>query len=76
MAIIGFAGAIYFGLLFLKEEVNAGATLPYTLPSHVKSTSPIDLEIEFVVICVIGFGILTYGLVSRLDNHLISIQHK
>lgn len=68
MAIIGFAGAIYFGLLFLKEEVNAGATLPYTLPPHVKSASPIDLEIVFIVICVIGFGIVTYGLISRVDK--------
>jgi len=30
MSVIGFAGAIYFGSQFVKEEVNAGGTLPYT----------------------------------------------
>ena len=37
IAAIGFAGTIYFGSQFVKEELNAGATLPYTLPSHIKS---------------------------------------
>jgi hypothetical protein len=30
----------------------------------------VDLEIVFVVIAVTGFGILTYGLVGRLDKPL------
>ena len=42
VAVIGFAGTIYFGSLFVKEEVNTGATLPYTNPSHIKSVLPID----------------------------------
>ena len=70
MAVIGFAGAIYFGSQFVKEEVNAGGTLPYTTPSQIKSALPIDLEIVFVVICVIGFGILTYGFATRVDKPL------
>ena len=70
MAVIGFAGAIYFGSQFVKEEVNAGGTLPYTLPSHIKSVSPIDLEIVFVVICIIGFGIFTYGFATKIDKPL------
>jgi hypothetical protein len=41
IAVIGFAGAIYFGSQFVKEEVNAGGTLPYTLPSHIKSVLPL-----------------------------------
>jgi hypothetical protein len=70
MTVIGFAGAIYFGSQFVKEEVNAGGTLPYTTPSQIKSALPIDLEIVFVVICVIGFGILTYGFATRVDKPL------
>ena len=70
VAVIGFAGTIYFGSLFVKEEVNTGATLPYTNPSHIKSALSMDLEIVFVIIAVIGFGILTYGLVSRVDKPL------
>jgi hypothetical protein len=70
MAVIGFAGAIYFGSQFVKEEVNAGGTLPYTLQSHIKSVLPIDLEIVFVVICIIGFGIFTYGFATKVDKPL------
>jgi len=69
-AAIGFAGAIYFGSQFVKEEVNGGGTLPYTLPSHTKSALPIDLEIVFVVIGIIGFGIFTYGFATRVDKPL------
>ncbi|HJT48899.1 MAG TPA: hypothetical protein VJ729_12020 [Nitrososphaeraceae archaeon] len=70
IAAIGFAGTIYFGSQFVKEEVNAGGTLPYALPSHIKSELPIDLEIIFVVIGVIGFGIFTYGFATRVDKPL------
>ena len=70
IAAIGFAGAIYFGSQFVKEEVNAGGTLPYTIPSQIKSVSPIDLEIIFVVIGIIGFGIFTYGFATRVDKPL------
>jgi hypothetical protein len=70
MAVIGFAGAIYFGSQFVKEEVNAGGTLPYTLQSHIKSVLPIDLELVFVVICIIGFGIFTYGFATKVDKPL------
>jgi hypothetical protein len=70
IAAIGFAGTIYFGSQFVKEEVNAGGTLPYALPSHIKSELPIDLEIIFVVIGVIGFGIFIYGFATRVDKPL------
>jgi hypothetical protein len=70
MAVIGFAGAIYFGSQFVKEEVNAGGTLPYTTSSQIKYVLPIDLEIVFVVIGIIGFGIFTYGFATRVDKPL------
>jgi nitric oxide reductase large subunit len=70
IAVIGFAGAIYYGSQFVKEEVSAGGTLPYTLPSHIKNVSHIDLEIVFVVIGVIGFGIFTYGFATKVDKPL------
>ena len=70
MAVIGFAGAIYYGSQFVKEEVNGGATLPYTTPSQMKNLSPMDFEIVFVVIAIIGFGILTYEFVGRIDKPL------
>jgi multisubunit Na+/H+ antiporter MnhB subunit len=70
IAAIGFAGAIFYGSQFVKEEVNAAATLPYTNPSQIKNVLPIDLEIVFVIIGVIGFGIFTYGFVTRADKPL------
>jgi hypothetical protein len=59
IAMIGFAGTIFYGSQFV-------------IPSHIKSALPMDLEIVFVVIAVIGFGILTYGLVSKVDKPLDS----
>jgi multisubunit Na+/H+ antiporter MnhB subunit len=70
IAVIGFAGAVFYGSQFVKEEVNAGGTLPYTIPTHIKSVLPIDLEIVFVIIGVIGFGIFTYGFATRVDKPL------
>jgi multisubunit Na+/H+ antiporter MnhB subunit len=70
IAAIGFAGAIFYGSQFIKEEVNAGGTLPYTNPSQIKNVLPIDLEIVFVVIGIIGFGIFTYGFATRVDKPL------
>jgi hypothetical protein len=69
MAVIGFTGAIYYGSQFVKEEVNGGARLPYTTPSQMKNLSPMDL-IVFVVIAVVGFGLLTFEFVGRVDKSL------
>jgi len=44
--------------------------LPGTNPSHIKNILPIDLEIVFVAIGVIGFGIFTYGFATRVDKPL------
>jgi hypothetical protein len=46
IAAIGFAGTIYYGSQFVKEEVNAGGEMPYINPSHIKNVLPIDLEID------------------------------
>jgi hypothetical protein len=70
IAAIGFVGTIYYGSQFVKEEANAGEELPYTVPTHIKSVSPIDLEVVFVAIGVIGFGIFIYGFATRVDKPL------
>ena len=70
IAAIGFAGTIFFGSQFVKEEVNAGGELPFTTLSKIKSVLPIDLEVVFVVIGVIGFGIFIYGFATRVNKPL------
>ena len=70
IAAIGFAGTIFYGSQFVKEEANAGVELPYTIPSKINSVLPIDLELVFVVIDVIGFGIFIYGVATRVDKPL------
>ena len=70
IAVIGFAGVVYYGSQYLNEEVNAGGTLPYTTPLQIKNISPMDLEIVFVVVGVVGFGILIYGIANRVDKPL------
>ena len=70
IAAIGFAGTIFYGSQFVKEEVNAGGELPFTTLSKIKSVLPIDLEVVFVVIGVIGFGIFIYGFATIVDKPL------
>jgi hypothetical protein len=70
IAVIGFAGVVYYGSQYLKEEVNAGGTLPYTTPLQIKNVSPENLEIVFVVVGIIGFGIFVYGIANRVDKPL------
>ena len=68
MTVIGFVGAIYYGSQFVKEEVDGGARLPYTTPLQINNLSPMDLEIVFVVIAIIGFGLLIYEFAGRVDK--------
>ena len=67
IAVIGFAGVIYFGSQYLNEEVTGGGTLPYTTPIVIKNISE-NLEIVFVVIGMVGFGIFIYGIANRVDK--------
>ena len=70
MAVIGFTGAIYYGSQFVKEEVNGGAKMPYTTSPQIKNSSSMDFEIVFVVIAIVGFGILIFEFAGRLDKPL------
>jgi hypothetical protein len=70
MVIIGFIGAIYYGSLFVKEEVSGGARLPYTTAPQMNNLSSVDFEIAFVAIALVGFGILIFEFAGRLDKPL------
>jgi hypothetical protein len=63
LAAIGIVGAIYYGSQFVKEEVSPFANQPYTTSSPIKDLGPVELEIAFVVVMLIGFGLLSYGVV-------------
>jgi hypothetical protein len=70
MAVIGFTGAIYYGSLFVKEEVSGGVRLPYTTALQMNNLSYVDFEIAFVAIALVGFGILIFEFAGRLDKPL------
>lgn len=70
MAVIGFTGAIYYGSLFVKEEVTGGARLPYTTAPQMNNLSSMDFEIAFVAIAIVGFGILIFEFAGRVDKPL------
>jgi hypothetical protein len=70
IAVIGIARTIYYGSQFVKEEVNGGGTLPYTTSPQIKNVSPIDLEIIFVTVMLVGFGMFTYGFAERVNKPL------
>jgi len=63
LAAIGIVGAIYYGSQFVKKEVSPFANQPYTTTSPIKDLGPVELEIAFVVVMLIGFGLLSYGVV-------------
>ena len=68
LAAIGIAGAIYYGSQFVKEEANPYANQPYTAVSPIKNVIPVELEVAFVVVMLVGFGILSYGVVATKFN--------
>ena len=42
-------------------------TLPYATPAQVKNVTLMDLELVFVIVGVIGFGVLAHGL-ATMEN--------
>jgi len=69
LAAIGIVGTIYFGSQFVKEAVNPNTNQPYTTSSPIKNVIPVELETIFVVVMLVGFGTLSYGVVvSRSDK--------
>jgi hypothetical protein len=68
LAAIGIVGAIYFGSQFVKDEVNPDTNQPYTTSSPIKNVIPVELEVAFVVVMLVGFGILSYGVVATKFN--------
>src|SRR6476659_4064907 len=68
LAAIGIVGAIYFGSQFVKDAVNPDTNQPYTTSSPIKNVIPVELEVAFVVIMLVGFGILSYGVVATKFN--------
>jgi hypothetical protein len=68
LAAIGIVGAIYYGSQFVKEEVNPNLNQPYTAVSPIKNVIPVELEVAFVVVMLVGFGILSYGVVATKFN--------
>ena len=70
MAVIGLTGAIYYGSLFVREEVTGGTRLPYTTAPQMNNLSSMDIEIAFVAIAIVGFGILIFEFAGRIDKPL------
>ena len=70
LAAIGIVGAIYYGSQFVKEEANPNANQPYTAVSPIKNVIPVELELAFVVVMLVGFGVLSYGVVASKFNKL------
>ena len=64
---MGSVGAIYFGSQFVKEVIP-NTNQPYTTSSPIKDVLLVELEIAFVVVMLVGFGVLSYGVLSSKFN--------
>ena len=72
MIIAGIISTVYYGSEFVKEEeVNPNMIPPYTTISQIKNTIPVELEITFVIVTIVGLGLLSFGVVhSRFNKPL------
>jgi hypothetical protein len=64
---IGIVGSIYYGSQFIKE-VKLNMNSPYTAVSPIKNVISVEFEIAFVVVMLVGFGLLSYGVVVTKFN--------
>ena len=53
---MGSVGAIYFGSQFVKEVIP-NTNQPYTTSSPIKNVISVELEVAFVVVMLVGFGL-------------------
>jgi hypothetical protein len=71
LVIAGITGTIYYGSQFVREEVDPNMNPPYTTAPQIKNTIPLELEIALVVVTILGFGILSFGVVAyKFDKPL------
>lgn len=71
LIIAGIIGTIYYGSQSVREEVNASMIPPYTTISQISNTTLLELEITFVVVIIVGFGLLCFGVVAvKFDKPL------
>jgi hypothetical protein len=71
VAIFGVIGTLYYGSQTIREEANSTTNPPYTAASQIKNISPLELEAALVIIMMVGFGILSFGVVtSKFDKPL------
>ena len=71
LATAGIIGTIYYGSQLLREETDPNMIPPYTTISQIKNTMPLELEITFVVVIIVGFGLLCFGVVAgKFDKPL------
>lgn len=70
LVIAGIIGTIYYGSQFVRE-VDPNMNPPYTTAPQIKNTIPLELEIALVVVTILGFGILSFGVVAyKFDKPL------
>jgi len=65
---MGSVGAIYYGSQYVNGVIP-NTNQPYTTSSPIKDVLPVELEVAFVVVMLVGFGVLSYGvLVSKFNK--------
>ena len=75
LATAGIIGTIYYGSRPPKRR-NRSGVWDFTTPccfrfSQIKNTIPLELEITFVVVIIVGFGLLCFGVVAgKFDKPL------
>lgn len=66
--LFGIIGTIYYGSEFIKSETMPTTKSPYTNIPNNSNTISMVTEIGFVILDLVGFGILSYTIVNKIDK--------
>jgi hypothetical protein len=66
---IGIFGALFYGShLVNRSQTNPSLFTPYTAISQAKDQTPLGFEIVFVIVTLVGFGVMIYAVITVLFN--------
>ena len=68
MLVIGFIGSMSFGSIVIDEAANQELNPTTQRPNPIYGISPLYAEMTFIIICVVGFSLLVFGVALRKES--------
>ena len=68
MLVIGFIGSMSFGSIVIDEAANQELNNTTQRTNPIYGISPLYAEMAFIIICVVGFSLLVFGVALRKES--------